>query len=483
MLIIRAVYVYIVFYILVSIANTNHVLAQNALPPTVNIPKQQQQVDDDEIYRASVLHSWDNINQKIKQNIFIKVQASKTQCYIGEAVLVTYKLYTRIESESKVADPPTFSGCSVVEMTLANASEQVELVNGRPFKTFVIRKVQLFPLQTGIIPLGIATVDNDLNLYQDSGNAYKVIQKQVQLASPPLSIKVLPLPLTKQQEDTTEVVGQFFLSAKVKKPIDTANDNNELEISISGKGNFMGITCPKIQFPSNVEAFEVENNDELDKTNFPVIGIRKFIIPFTCKQTGLTVIPALTFTYFDPEAKKYTTITTDTIQVNVVPPVAVNPDKDVITIEEPNHTPYILIVPAIAIVVATIMFIIFKRKKKTQDEPFTNEAYLIPTTPSEVSVEINTPEIDFSETETIVTPIFLPKKQLSALKTSEHNPSFFQDAKSLASQLIASIELNEVEKQELAAIIDYCNLALYTPIEANKHEVLVALERVVSNNF
>ena len=68
--------------------------------------------------RDFILKKGENIPAKIDKNIFIRVEANKTSCYIGEPIVVTYKLFTRLKSESNIVKNPSFNGFSV--LTLPN---------------------------------------------------------------------------------------------------------------------------------------------------------------------------------------------------------------------------------------------------------------------------------------------------------------------------------------------------------------------------
>jgi hypothetical protein len=46
----------------------------------------------------------------------LKLQTSKTSCYVGEPIVATYKLYTRLKSESKLSKTPSFNGFSVIDL-------------------------------------------------------------------------------------------------------------------------------------------------------------------------------------------------------------------------------------------------------------------------------------------------------------------------------------------------------------------------------
>ena len=48
-------------------------------------------------YKDYVLKKGENVSDKINKNIFIKVEVNKHACYVGEPVIVSYKLYTRLK--------------------------------------------------------------------------------------------------------------------------------------------------------------------------------------------------------------------------------------------------------------------------------------------------------------------------------------------------------------------------------------------------
>ena len=74
--------------------------------------------------RAATIHEYDdyilrkgeNVAEKIKKNLFIKIDVNKKSCYVGEPIVATYKLYTRLKSESNIIKTPSFNGFSVSEL-------------------------------------------------------------------------------------------------------------------------------------------------------------------------------------------------------------------------------------------------------------------------------------------------------------------------------------------------------------------------------
>jgi len=121
--------------------------------PAINWPPSSMGRPTD-VDRDIVLKPGENAKEKIRKNLFLKVQVDKTTCYVGEPIVATYKLYSRLSSESKVTKRPSLNGFSVYDMVDPNTdAPSVEKLNGKEYTVHVIRKTQLIPLQPGNIDL------------------------------------------------------------------------------------------------------------------------------------------------------------------------------------------------------------------------------------------------------------------------------------------------------------------------------------------
>src|SRR5919107_973217 len=128
---------------------------------------------EDEVPVSQYLKKGEKAIDKIKNNIVIRLEVNKRTCYVGEPILATYKLCTRLRSKSKVVKQPQFSGCTVVELTGEDQDQHVEKINGIQYNVFVIRKVQLVPLDSGKLVLPQASVENRVSFYDASDLSYR----------------------------------------------------------------------------------------------------------------------------------------------------------------------------------------------------------------------------------------------------------------------------------------------------------------------
>lgn len=53
-------------------------------------------------YEDYVLQKGETIPEKVNKNMQLKLQTNKNTCFVGEPIVATYKLYTRLKSESSL---------------------------------------------------------------------------------------------------------------------------------------------------------------------------------------------------------------------------------------------------------------------------------------------------------------------------------------------------------------------------------------------
>lgn len=281
-----------------------------------------------------ILRKGENPADKIKRNMFVRLETDKKTAYVGEPVVATYKLYTRLKSESNLVKNPSFNGFSVLDMQQPNdMTYHAEKFEGREYNVYIIRKVQLYPLLSGNLDLGVAEIENNVqfikaeylnqqqNIFDDFANATippeGIDIQKVTLQSKPLTILVKPLPDAGKPAGFKGAVGNFTVEAKVEKNNFTTDDDGKMAIIVSGEGNLQMINAPEITWPQGIDGFESKATDDLFKGTVPVSGRKIFEYPFTVSKPGTYILPALEFSYFDNHDAKYKTAVTRAIEITV----------------------------------------------------------------------------------------------------------------------------------------------------------------------
>lgn len=268
--------------------------------------------------------------KKIKENLFVKVQVDKRSCLVGEPVLATFKLYSRLESKSDIVKNPGFYGFTVYDMAgLADKMAATEKINGRFFDVHTIRKVQLYPLQAGRFSIDAMEVKNRVEFSRSAVNR-KTEQQiaegmmgveesepvkegtdlyETTMSTEPAEVEVKPLPEKIKPANFNGAVGRFSIKSVVPSASLAKNEQGFFEIVIEGKGNFTQLDAPVVQWPPGVEGFEPVVKDELDKTKVPLQGSRTFRYPFVCAAAGNYTLPSVSFSFFDSDSNSYKTVT------------------------------------------------------------------------------------------------------------------------------------------------------------------------------
>ena len=203
--------------ITIKVTNSSSASSNNqSISPFSNLTLDELDVPSTHAYDDYILKKGERIEDKIKKNLFVKLDVSKTTCYVGEPIVATYKIYSRLKSESNVQKMPSFNGFSVTDLgTPESFALTNEKYNGREYNVYILRKVQLYPLQPGNIVLEPAEVENKItfikapdsqaknrpglyDLLRDFGddnlmNA-DIIPEKVIIKNLPATIEVLPLP-------------------------------------------------------------------------------------------------------------------------------------------------------------------------------------------------------------------------------------------------------------------------------------------------
>jgi len=129
-----------------------------------------------------------------------------------------------------------------------------------------------------------------------------------------VNITVLPLPEGKPASFSGGV-GQMKFEATVDRTEVKANDPVTLKVTVSGNGNMRFVDEPRVNFPPDFEVYDPKISTKLNTTT--TSGSKTFEYLIIPRHGGTYKIPAIEFSYFDPQAKQYKTLFTDEYTLTV----------------------------------------------------------------------------------------------------------------------------------------------------------------------
>jgi hypothetical protein len=325
--------------------------------------------------------------QKIKQNLFVKVTVDKRSCFVGEPVMATFKLYSRLPSKSDIVKNPGFYGFSVYDMENLESKITVnEKINGKDFDVHTIRRVQLFPLQEGSFLIDPMMIKNKVAFLKSAvskkaeqeiaegmlGHTEETpdentVEYESNLTTEEITIAVKPLPVKNKPASFTGATGVFTIEAYMEPPVIRQNEQGFLNITIKGDGNFIQIDAPTVQWPPGMEAFPPTIIDDFDKTKMPLSGSRTFRYPVVCAAAGSYKIPPVGFSFFNKAGNSYSQIASAGIIVSVTEgtkkEIIKEDNKESIN-EQGEKTSRRALFIVLAIVAGVLLFLVFKKKER-----------------------------------------------------------------------------------------------------------------------
>ena len=261
-----------------------------------------------------------------EDNLFVKVDVSRRNIYIGESVVATIKVYSKVDlvrfGRSKF---PSFDGFLAEEIP---TPQQIELVrenyDGKIYNVGIIRKVLLFPQHTGeltIEPFELECIvrqqlANSRSFFDDFFGNYRDVRAM--RLSKPVKIHVKELPVENRPLGFSGTVGNISMRTSVSTDTLKANDAITYKIVFQGTGNLKLLEAPKMNFPPDFESYEPKVNKDINTGENGMTGTVTFEYLLIPRYAGDYTIPAPSFSFFDPNTYRYRTILGNEYKIHVL---------------------------------------------------------------------------------------------------------------------------------------------------------------------
>lgn len=156
------------------------------------------------------------------------------------------------------------------------------------------------PMFSGLASLG-RVVTRDIDLHGRAGTA-----------------DVLALPSHGRPDDYSGAVGHFELDAQLAEASLVQGEPADLTYTLRGEGNFGQFSAPTLEASPAWKAYSPQSSfTPSDKTGLR--GSMSYRQPIAAERSGALSLPALRFSYFDPDAQRYVTKTAQALSVQVAP--------------------------------------------------------------------------------------------------------------------------------------------------------------------
>lgn len=260
-----------------------------------------------------------------EENLFVKVDVSRRNLYMGESLLATIKVYTRVDlvnfGQSKF---PSFTGFLAEEIPTPQRVELVrENYNGKIYNVGIIRKVLLFPQHTGEItiePFELECVvrqqlTSSRSFFDDFFGNYRDVR--VRRASQPITIHVKDLPLDGRPAGFSGMVGNITMRTSVSADSVTANDAITYKVVFQGNGNLKLLDAPAVSFPADFETYEPKVTKDIKTGDNGMSGTVTYEYLLIPRYAGNYTIPTVNYSFYDTRTNSYKTLHSEAYPVYV----------------------------------------------------------------------------------------------------------------------------------------------------------------------
>jgi hypothetical protein len=255
---------------------------------------------------------------------FMRLALPEKEVYPGEVLAARLDIYLRDDVQNfgnfQFTGTPA-DGFTVGKM--AQGSRQRVQIGNRVY-TDVPLEIALTANKSGPVSLGPFTASAVIELpssNQGSDPFFRRFfntgeQKQVLLATDALNVKSLPLPDEDAPPNFNGVVGDYTMNVTAGPTSVAVGDPITVRVQISGHGAFDSLTLPDQPAWRDFKAYpptsKVATSDQLG-----LQGTKTFEQIVTPQNTEVHELPAFSFSFFDPGAKTYRTLTQPPVQLAV----------------------------------------------------------------------------------------------------------------------------------------------------------------------
>lgn len=242
-------------------------------------------------------------------DLFLRATLDKTEAVVGEQLTYSLHIYARLDLSSvDNVKPPKLDGFYSADVRAPTTlMPEQRLLNGVPYRQYLLRSRAIFPLKPGTITIEPAEADIT------TGNLFA--SRRVSRTSNAVTVKVGPLPPGGQ----SGLVGQWRLGREVSQSRVSLGDPLQVKVRVQGKGNLQAVQLPALNAPAAFRTYDPETKDSTETKGHALMGQRTVEYTLLPQQTGTFVLPAMRLEYFDPEAKAWETSSVEPITITVEP--------------------------------------------------------------------------------------------------------------------------------------------------------------------
>ncbi len=266
--------------------------------------------------------------------VFAEAEVSNLTPYLQEQILLTYRLYRKVEVRNTTLDAPLKHFRKV---QLGDPTETTRVINGVRYHISEVRYA-LFPMQVGVLNIPSAIFQMDLvrrdakgrqpfggfhfpdPLFNDPFFSGGVQLERKLIRTKPVEIRVQPLPSTgKSETGFSNVTGPLTMKSEWSPKELAVGDTATWTVTLQGRANMNEV---QLSAPKATDQFKVYADQpvtgEQPQGSF-LEGTKTFKFALVPTRPGPLKTDVIKLEFFDPETKTYETLSAGPLSFDVKP--------------------------------------------------------------------------------------------------------------------------------------------------------------------
>ena len=270
------------------------------------------------------------------KDLFLRCIPSKKSVCVGEQVVLTYKLYTKVPVSSvSVSKMPSYAGFWTKDISdnSGKLKQSSEYVNGIEYTTAEIQKVIIVPQRSGNLTIDPMTMECIAQIrterssrrsmdpfeafFNDPFFSNNITNVQKELSSQSLTIDVKSLPENGKPDSFAGAVGNYKFTSSIDKEELSTNEAVTITFTVSGSGNIELLQMPEPVFPPDFEVYDPKITTNVDASSQGMTGTKKAEYLAIPRRAGSFSVQPVEFTFFNPSTGTYQTLLSEPYELSV----------------------------------------------------------------------------------------------------------------------------------------------------------------------
>ena len=251
-----------------------------------------------------------DISAQLDKNIHLVLSVSKSELFVGEQMVASYKLYfnTDINGITDHVKNPSFNSFWTQDFELKENDVKQVNYKGQAYYMVELKKVLLTPQKAGELKIESMGIELQARVRSARRNfsffgSFRNVRHKVYSRSKKINVK--PLPSKNKPVNFNGAVGAFSLESSLSKTEAEANEAISLKITVKGKGNLKLFDTPQLNIPPDIETYEPKITEKITASSSGNTGSKVFEYVLIPRYAGEYKIPSIRFSYFDLDKKSY----------------------------------------------------------------------------------------------------------------------------------------------------------------------------------